>query len=537
MSKTQATHDPLTEAAWYALSPFLNPLDCSRRQVWNDENGDEIKAAIPLNSNDTLNGLYNGDVIDGGVVKPSWFSKKRLANHLMGRETYYYRSRPNGFWRDGYGSSDKAKDRLGTVADLLSIQGKCRKYPYVGVMLLCADIDCHNGEKDVEKVRDWLLDRYFPGAYWEPSTGGDGVHLYVKLAYRPWLLGQRDRTLRYVVDTIEELSCLLDRERRALGYDAPVDRLRGLPSLLVEKNDRVRIQRSLCIKIPRFKNGLEDVRAFHAAPFFLFDGLANLLRTRLNQPVRSDDKPDGLVADALGWEIGIGSDYRPRNRCGSSLSLNSVYPSYTEQVEEVRQQQDAFTRTIQFVLAYSRHIRRVPTVDDALAEYEAKVADGAATTGQRRSRLAYVLKHVAKTFKPSIDLHGGFQAAHNELLAEIRSLMPSGTDLTYTKARGRRVAVTDSDIAAVLHAMRRSQGHSSQTEFSQERVREAVRIIRGRACCKNMASTLTKALKAMGLIERVGGYIPGKRGTVYRVKSCRAQVQTAAEPSSPFMSM
>ena len=509
--------DPLTEAAWYALAPFLNPIDCSFKFKIRDEDGSEETVAIPMNTNVTLESLYNGDVIDGGTIKPSWFSKKRLVNHLTGRETYYYRSRPNGFWRDGYGSSDKAKDRLGEAADLLEIKGKCRKYPYVGVMLLCADIDCHNGEKDVEKVRDWLLDRYFPGAYWEPSTGGKGVHLYLKVAYRPWLLKWRDTTVRYVVDAINRISCLLEAERRAKGFDAPVDKLRGLPSLLVEKQDRVCVQRAGCIKIPRFSKGLEDVRAFHQAPFFLFDGLERLLHKTEDQP--SDDKPDGLVADALGWDIDLRSNYLPRKRCSLSLSLNSVYPSYTQQIDDLRQQNDAFTRTIGFALAYSRHIGRVPTVEEALIEYETVLAGGPSKGGMRRARMAYVLQHVAKTFKPSIDLHSGFQTAQDELVAEIRSMMPSGIDLTYTKARGRRMAVTDRDVAALLHAMRRSQGPAERTEFSQAQVRKATTAITGRSCNKNMASCLTKALVTMGLIERVGGYIPSKRGTVYAVKS------------------
>ena len=80
------------------------------------------------------------------------------------------------------------------------------------------------------------------------------------------------------------------------------------------------------------------------------------------------------------------------------------------------------------------------------------------------------------------------------------------------------------DVAALLHAMRRSQGAGDRTEFSQKQVGVAMKAITGRSCNKNKASCLTKALMAMRLIERVGGYVPGTRGIVYKV----------APPLQPF---
>jgi hypothetical protein len=509
--------DPFLEAAWYALNPFINPIDCARKVKMTTSKGKEYNAAIPLNYNDKLNALYNGDLVENRPVKPTWFSKKRLASHLTKRETYYYRSRPNALWREGYGSFDRARLKLGIAADALQIDRTCKRYP-IGVVLLCADIDCHNGEKDVAAVRDWLLDSYFPGAYWEPSTGGDGVHLYIKLAYRPWLLKDRDATVRYVVNTINHVAVMLNSERLQRGYDAPVDGLRGLPSLLAEKNSRLHIQRSSCIKIPRFANGLQDVRSFHFSPFFLFDYFERLARQEQHHPSSLDNEPVGLVANALGWDIEHGSAYRPLNKCGGDIALNSVYPSYTDYLDDLRQQEDAFTRTMGFGLAYSRHLRRVPSVNEAVTEYETQgLATGADVNGVRRIRIEYVLGHIAKTFKPSIDLASGFQKAQEALVAEIRSLIAPNLDLTFTKARGRRVAAREIDLAALLHAMRQSQGNEDRTEFSQLQISRAIKATTGRSCNKNMASCLTKALISMDLIERVGGYIPNKRGIVYRV--------------------
>ena len=44
------THDSLTEAAWYALAPFVNPIDCSTKVMLTADNGRAYPAAIPMNS-------------------------------------------------------------------------------------------------------------------------------------------------------------------------------------------------------------------------------------------------------------------------------------------------------------------------------------------------------------------------------------------------------------------------------------------------------------------------------------------------------
>src|SRR4051812_15042475 len=77
----------------------------------------------------------------------------RMLDHFRGEATYY-------FWADG---------RI--------------KTPYA---LLCIDIDNHKvGTLDAALAfAGHLRDRFFPGLYFEPSTGGQGVHGYLLIDKR-----------------------------------------------------------------------------------------------------------------------------------------------------------------------------------------------------------------------------------------------------------------------------------------------------------------------------------------------------------------
>lgn len=58
-------------------------------------------------------------------------------------------------------------------------------------------------------------------------------------------------------------------------------------------------------------------------------------------------------------------------------------------------------------------------------------------------------------------------------------------------------------------------------QFSIEQVQQAFREIRGKAVDRHKACALLRILEQdLRLIERVGGYVPGVRGRVWRVEPC-----------------
>lgn len=520
----QSRYAAETNAAWYALAPFINPLDCSKRVHFRDEGGKLRSIVKPLNLNDDLDRFFNGELRDGAAFSPTWFSKKRLEDHLLGGEDYYYRSAYNGMPRSGYGNSARvAAAKLGFDPELLGVRGKARRFPQIGVVLVCADIDCHRGETDGQQVAQWLLDRYFPGCYAEPSTGGKGVHLYVKLAYDPFRFRYRDDTLRHVVETMNALAEKIDLERAESGFQAPVDGLRGLPSQIVPDGNRVRIRRSSCIKLPRFPGGMKDIVAFHAAPFFLCSYFERSISEVSEEtlPVSSSPASAALVNRALSLNLEPATLPAELRVSGAGAkALNSVYPSYEQRLRELAAAADAYDRGLGFMLAYSRHLRRVPSVEEALAEYEARgLNTGDDRSERRRSRFDYLARFVVKTFDPSKAgfNYAGFESERERLRLEVSGQMHCASSLEFAKDKGRTETVGIEDLAVLLFAMRKSQGARGSTEFGYQHVRTAFVEIKGTFGSRNKAQCLLRALKDMGFIERVGNHQAGARSRKWRV--------------------
>ena len=343
--------DKTTEMAWYVLSPFINPLDCSQKATWrNDSNK---YAVYPMNKSADLEILYNHDTNESGEqFKPYYFSKLRLDTHLKQADTYYYRSRYNAVASTGYGSSDISKDKL-NYADDMRITHKRIKYEDIGIMLLCVDIDCHHGEKDGERVKDLIINEYFPGSYWEPSTGGKGFHIYMKLAYDVNYRFNPHQTLRYIHRVISECCLLLERERLERGFDAPIDKIDGLPSMIDFNQVKQRVfiaKRSQCIKIPRFINGEHDILGLYNAPYLMFSFIDALVKKQKLKDLLEDDAgqqkpvPEQLVR-VLGADLDDldGDEVWGIERGGDSC-FNSACPcTYEKQISALKSEHDAYT--------------------------------------------------------------------------------------------------------------------------------------------------------------------------------------------------
>jgi hypothetical protein len=224
---------------------------------------------LPMNTNRELEAVFNGDVEpDGSRLRPRYFSKLRLEMHLKEVDTYCFRSLAFAPARTGYGGFDKAHKKF-AFAGQMGIEEKCQKYPSRSVMLLGVDIDAKHGEQDAQEVCDMLLD-LLPGSYFEPSTSGTGIHLYLKVFYDSADSRARRTMIKVIHESCDQLSRALEEMRLARGYQAQVDRVRGYPSLLGYDKTSGRVQvkcRTPCIKIPRFKQGKEDVLWFQGAPY------------------------------------------------------------------------------------------------------------------------------------------------------------------------------------------------------------------------------------------------------------------------------
>lgn len=270
---------------------------------------------------------------------------------------------------------------------------------------------------------------------------------------------------------------------------------------------------------------MPDILRFHFSPFFLFSAIERWADASI-QKVQS--APDLLINNALELDPTPGDSPKPCSISGVSKPLNSVSPSYAETLNSLRQETDAFDRSMSFLLAFSRFRRHVPSVDEALAEYQAQGLGGSDDDADRRQRFKYQLQHIAKTFDYTrlAFNYERYEREKDELIGELQALLTPEVCLSYKKAAHRNTGLTIDDLSVLLFAMRKSQGTGTETRFSYAQVNEAFRQITGRGCGTSKASALLKALTQMGLIQRVGNYCVGVAGNLWRVKPKPSQTAT-----------
>ena len=204
-----------TEAAWFVLKEFIDPLTCSEKH-----NG----TPLPMNKQVALEHLYSGTTIYKNITESKTitynlitynFSKGRLHDHLTQETVYYYRSKRCAKHAEGYGGWDSQALKL-PFSEELDICHKRHEYDKFYVLLDGLDVDAHNGETDAEAVGNWIKRDYLHDTYWEPSTGGKGRHGYYIVAYPKYL------SLVYVKEILTEVHKLLNMKREQLGFESKV---------------------------------------------------------------------------------------------------------------------------------------------------------------------------------------------------------------------------------------------------------------------------------------------------------------------------
>jgi hypothetical protein len=263
-AKDKTTGTAAEEAAWQLLKPFINPLDCNHYVNWTRPDGEHLDDVFCMNTTETLNRVFNKEA----VYNLKRFGKAHFLDHCRGRRTYYYRCRSDAVFSTGFGRGDHCHERLPFDAKAFGMAGKRVVNPDLGILLLGCDIDCHHGEKDVAKTTALILE-YFPDAYFEPSTNGQGVHLFIKLTYPIYHRGSRIQTLQYITVVTESLADIIEEIRIRRGYDAPLDKIRGLPTVVGrdEQGHLYSIKRTPVIKVPFYKTcSMEAVKRVYPLP-------------------------------------------------------------------------------------------------------------------------------------------------------------------------------------------------------------------------------------------------------------------------------
>jgi len=470
---------PAEEAAWQILKPFINPIDCNYYINWTTPDGKVLDDVYVMNTNETLNRLFNGEKV---LIK--YMSKARFFDHCRGNRKYYYRSQWNAAPTSGYGSGKNSHRRLPFSASRYGLDDKKTINKHLGIVLLGFDIDAHNGEKDVEKTTSLVHER-FPGAYTEPSTNGKGCHVYLKVVFPVKFKGSRPKTLRYLGIIVEAVRDSIEEDRIKRGYDAPLDLIAGLPTIVGFVEGRIRIvKRSRVIKLPFYKlSGFEAVDRFFDAPWYRIEYLEeigvstvakdevsyyaipldNLLITSTLEATSKAIKTTAKATNTLSFSY-------PPNRAypSDALPYNRAYPSlpltHQNLIEDLKSIDDSRQRRLEFGLLLSRQMGRVPTPFTLKQEYiRSGIYRQTSKSDQDDHRYDQLVELLAKTFDPAkVEFHYRDYPRYRPATESLVLAKTQGIELTWRKG-GKIKPVSIAKLAALYWSIGHSQGKADLT--------------------------------------------------------------------------
>ncbi|MFA9479427.1 hypothetical protein ACERK3_14150 [Phycisphaerales bacterium AB-hyl4] len=589
-SKCQSQkYDVFAEAAWHVLSPYIDLRDCNRLvprknedgTIRYDTDGRAETACVPLNTIRHWRYAADGRACtygeDGRIVpvaevghdpdalvgrcRFTFVGRSHFHEHLHQvndpfgvPKVLYYRSAFNAQFRLGRGKSTKNL-ALAPVpyAKLLDVQTGVVRSSRLRSLLITIDFDFKpirypNAVNDAAATCQWFVGRFFPGAYHEPSTGGNGRHLYLKVAYEPrpnpWM------ALADMVDGIGRWLQWADVQRQDQGFVTNVDPLVcGAPSLIHYAPDGSieKIVRPQCVKMPSFGWGrpmderLNAVKAFHEAPVFLltaFDchSLSTTTPCSLSPPNRCANPPVGAAYEEEGGA---------EDRAASNAQLIEKYREHglcewhevnrrprkrartpVEELEGLREMQDAKERTRRFYALMCRQHDRVLApneVNDLYVEHALnRTADHERRLDLFRGQEEWFQEHFrpALNAMPSME---GFSKVEEAYSNAIESLLPANLGYTKSKGRGKKTfkRIAAREVAAIFYAIevlsrRRGGGFLGY--------REAVTLYKemiGKSADQNRIGVILRTLQEIRLIDIVApGDWQTAKATVYR--PCRS---------------
>lgn len=537
---------PEEEAAWQVLKPFINVIDCNHYVHWKTPDGKLLDDVYAMNTNETLNRLFNGE-----SVKLKYLSKARFFEHCRGNRKYYYRSQWNAAPCTGYGSGKNSHRRLSFDAARYAMADKKHAFKNLGIILIGFDIDAHKGEPDVDKTTNLILEM-FPGAYAEPSTNGRGCHVYVKLLFPAKLRGNRHRTLRYIAGLVESVKDLIEQDRIKRGYAAPLDLVAGLPTDVGFVDERLKItKRTKVIKMPFYKlDGFRAVDQFFQAPWYRVEYLEDVVSLRPVSPFVEPDSQaadDNNLVDKLLDAVSDGCQEEVNEAITPLLpltppkktypSVQRAYPSigltYETHIQDLKAIEDSRQRRLEFGLLLSRRMGRVPTPSELKQEYiRSGVYRQTSESDKDDHRYDQLVKFLEKGFDPDkaafsyLDYPRHRQEMESLLLAKTH-----GLELTWRKG-GETKPISIIKLAALYWSIRHSQGRADFTRFSYGHVRIAVRQTLDQGVHRLEIARMLAILEQIGLVQRVCEAVWGMYGTGWRATPCGGSCDPATGGSA-----
>jgi hypothetical protein len=343
-----------------------------------------------------------------------WLKKitmTHLAEHLAREDTFYYTSLP--------------------------------KSP---THLLCVDIDAHNGERDAQDLSRWIVAQWFPGAYWEPSTNGLGVHLYlaIDVGYLPRL---QFRSL--ISEASNSFVRCLAAVSRNEGFEATVDTVCG--KCCHWEDGQAYLVNDLA-KIPR-PSDEAALDGLVQAPVFDLYALRQVweeCRVR-NLGVTMQDAESGIHPSP---EKHLFRDYSPELPRPDSLAHQLMTSS------------DAWERSRGQVIALWQELGREPSPQEVSIAYDTNVLGTGLSDRDRDKRHVRAIKSVSKGIDTTKLVRPRYQPG--KYLELLKSLLTIGDLIQAAADTGYRYKLTyeDLDVALDYHTLETLKRKDGTQQFT-----------------------------------------------------------------------
>jgi len=302
--------------------------------------------------------------------------------------------------------------------------------------LLKVDIDAKNGERDAPDAANWICSNWFEGAYWERSTGGAGVHLYLLVDFNPFLPRNGVNSL------LEEFGQCLRLVVADEGFEAQLDKVCGYFS---EKKNGLYTKMARLAKIPKVKNDGDLDRLLNAPRFQLY----SLKQVVDEWAHRCGEETGRYISNTLGTH----PTGRSVEGAGTAAERESI--SNTLGTHLGPDAPDGYYRKLWAVTSYRRIHQQIPTPDQALEYYESNCT----TTGPRDAKR---IRDITNAIRQHVKTYDSDKIAN--YMTEFVSLYPFQYDeyltlakqyiqpdeLEYSPRKGRRCQLTYADVAAFM---------------------------------------------------------------------------------------
>jgi len=341
-------------------------------------------------------------------------AKSHLQDHLNKAETYYYSS---NF--------------------------------YSPIQLLMIDIDAKNGETDAEDVAKFITDTYFPGAYYDTSTNGQGRHIYILVDCR-WPNMSRTEVNKRILDFKNALQRIVVNK----GYHAKMDCVNGKSCIrkkevLTINNQPVTVSlihtSGTNAKLPR--PTMDTIGWLEASPIFTREHLQK------------------AMADAIGLELGLASpedvkesEEKPTRKAKSKKSSKT---------ENLQSESCQWQKTLQVAYKLCTELGHPPTGDEVYTRFNELGLGTGQEEPDRLARCHRAAKYAELTFDNSkARIYDYAPGKYLELIISLISEDDIIKACKGTECEKRRLTHEDLDVVLGCHVTESLEPKPSDKQFT-----------------------------------------------------------------------